>query len=540
MDMITAMLSSIQQACAQCDQRFHWLRLTTLWPSVAPITILEQLSSTAHVSLSHSMKEAIVGYGMSITILQKYRRMLDAATSNRGKDLGDHRLAEEYYNIGHQNWKPMETPEWLLMHIDTGILIRPEQVDLANAIIAKESATNYVLQLNMGRAYAGKTSVILPMAAAILANKTQLARLIVPKALLLQTAQIMQSRIGVLVGRPIMHIPFTRRTPTSPHMITSYEELHKRLMISRGIMITTPESVLSFKLSGLQKLRDCKLTTASGLVAIQGWVSKYCRDVLDESDFTLAVKTQLIYPSGSQEALDGHPHRWLIAQNILDLVEEQLIYVEHRHPKGVTFIRRGDTYPTVHFLNVQAEEYLRTLITQQIATGKVPGLRFSSHTNSNTPVDVAEVLSSADFASDHILEVSRCFTEPQIAFKCLHLLRGLLRNTILLSCLKKRWNVQYGLHESRDPIAVPFEAKGIPHPQAEFGHPDAAIILTCLSYYYTGVNLAQMMQGLQLVLDSDDPAAEFDRWTGGCRGVPETLRNVNNINSKDEKQMRAL
>ncbi|KAK7967332.1 uncharacterized protein PG986_001609 [Apiospora aurea] len=209
-------------------------------------------------------------------------------------------------------------------------------------------------------------------------------------------------------------------------------------------------------------LDDC---ATSGLVAIQGWMSKHCRDVLDESDFTLAVKTQLIYPSGSQEALDGHPHRWLIAQSILDLVEEQLIYVEHRLLKGITFIRRGDTYPTVHFLNVQAE-YLRTLITQQIATGKVLGLR--------------------------------------------------------------------------DPIAVPFEAEGIPHPQAEFGHPDAAIILNCLSYYYTGVNLAQMMQGLQLVLDSDDPAAEFDRWTEGCRGVPETLRNVNNINSEDEKQMRAL
>ncbi|KAK8035096.1 hypothetical protein PG993_010091 [Apiospora rasikravindrae] len=509
MDVITTMLSSIKRACAQGDQRSHWLELTTLWPSVTPITILEQLRSTAHVNLSHSMKEAIVGYGMSIAILQKYRRMLDAALNK----LGDHILAEEYYNIGHQNWKPMENPEWLLMQIDTDILIRPEQVDVADAIIAKESTANYVLQLNMGK---GKTSVILPMAAAILANKTQLARLIVPKSLLLQTAQILQSRIGVLVGRPIMHIPFSRRTPTSLPMVALYEELHKLLMVSRGIMITTPESVLSFKLSGLQNLRDCKLTTASELVAMQGWMSRYCRDVLDESDFTLSVKTQLIYPSGSQEALDGHPHRWLIAQNILALVEDCLIDVKYRHPKGITAIRRGNVYPTVHFLNVQTEECLKTLLIQQVATGNLVGLRFSSHINSSASVGVPEVLSSSDFDSGRILELSRCFTDPQTAFKCLHLLRGLLRNNILISCLKKRWNVQYGLHESRDPIAVPFEAKGIPHPQAEFGHPDAAIVLTY------------------------DPAAEFDRWTGGCGGTPETLRNVNNINSEDEKQMRSL
>ncbi|KAK8031633.1 hypothetical protein PG990_001367 [Apiospora arundinis] len=91
-----------------------------------------------------------------------------------------------------------------------------------------------------------------------------------------------------------------------------------------------------------------------------------------------------------------------------------------------------------------------------------------------------------------------------------------------------------------DPIAVPFEAKGVPHPQAEFGHPDAAIILTCLSYYYTGVTEAQMMQGLQLVLSADDPVAEFDRWAGGCHELPQTLQTVSNINLEDQKQMKHL
>ncbi len=49
------------------------------------------------------------------------------------------------------------------------------------------------------------------------------------------------------------------------------------------------------------------------------------------------------------------------------------------------------------------------------------------------------------------------------------LLRGLLVHRILLLALNKRWNVQYGLHRDRDPIAVPFYAKGVPSEQAEWG-----------------------------------------------------------------------
>ena len=47
-------------------------------------------------------------------------------------------------------------PDWLLLEIDSDILIRWEQVDVAHAIIAPESRKNTVLQLNMGK---GKSSI---------------------------------------------------------------------------------------------------------------------------------------------------------------------------------------------------------------------------------------------------------------------------------------------------------------------------------------------------------------------------------------------
>lgn len=134
------------------------------------------------------------------------------------------------------------------------------------------------------------------MAMAILADTTQIARLVVPKALLLQSAQVVQSRIGGLVGREIRHIPFSRRTPSTDEILGLYRELHREIREESGVLLTTSDHMLSFKLSGLQRLVDSKVTEADTMIRFQETLTRYSRDVIDESDFTLAVKTQLIYP----------------------------------------------------------------------------------------------------------------------------------------------------------------------------------------------------------------------------------------------------
>jgi hypothetical protein len=45
------------------------------------------------------------------------------------------------------------------------------------------------------------------------------------------------------------------------------------------------------------------------MMEFQDWLEHTSRDIQDESDCTLAVKTQLIYPSGSERTVDGHPFR---------------------------------------------------------------------------------------------------------------------------------------------------------------------------------------------------------------------------------------
>jgi hypothetical protein len=144
--MVATHLSQIRGALSNNDDRFSWLELGNLWPCMTSIALLEQLRSSSSCKFGSFVQKAIVAHGILITKLQRLMRIQNALYHGKAKHPQD-----ELENSGHQNWRPIEWPEWLLLEIDCDILIRPEQVDVAHAIIEPESRDNTVLQLNMGK-----------------------------------------------------------------------------------------------------------------------------------------------------------------------------------------------------------------------------------------------------------------------------------------------------------------------------------------------------------------------------------------------------
>lgn len=69
--------------------------------------------------------------------------------------------------------------------------------------------------------------------------------------------------------------------------------------------------------------------------------------------------------------------------------------------------------------------------------------------------------------------------------------------------------VDYGLHPLCCLMAVLFWAKGVLSDNAEFGHPDVAVALTCLSYYYEGLTQDQVCHCFSLLAKENDPLAEY-------------------------------
>jgi hypothetical protein len=80
----------------------------------------------------------------------------------------------------------------------------------------------------------------------------------------------------------------------------------------------------------------------------------------------------------------------------------------------------------------------------------------------------------------------------------------------------------------------------VPSLRAEFAHPDVAIALTCLSYYYGGLTKVQVLLCFDLLAKVNNPEMEYDHWVESGQDLPAQLRQLNGVNIEDETQANEL
>jgi len=146
----------------------------------------------------------------------------------------------------------------------------------------------------------GKSSVIIPLVAATLANGSNLARIVTLKPLSNQMFQLLVSRLSDLADRRIFCVPFSRDLRMSTGMLETISTLYRQCAVQGGVLVVQPEHIFSQKLTSIDTLlaaRDQpgKRDIAKGLSELQSWLARVSRDVLDESDEILHVRYQLIY-----------------------------------------------------------------------------------------------------------------------------------------------------------------------------------------------------------------------------------------------------
>ncbi|KAF8434572.1 hypothetical protein L210DRAFT_3649069 [Boletus edulis BED1] len=569
------------------------------WPRVTPFILFRCLASTSPFKLSESWKKCLISLALLALDVQRARRLLRFSRDN---------LEEEFYkelaNEGCDGWDPAENPDWLLIQLQGDFLIRRVQADVAKEIISPLSAKNSVMQVNMGE---GKTSVIIPICAAALADGNQLVRVMVPKALLPQTLQLLSDRLSGLVNKPVYHMTFFRNDAFATGV--DLEHVYKfmsKCMDERGIVVMQPEDVLSIKLAcvetrllrygigsnptpvmqkrgfeyvlhaltdwsseslnqntyvsaligevkqwhrepgTLENSRQAKgdefirHRQGDALMGIQRFLEAHARDILDESDDILRPQFQLIYATGYQHCFEGAPDRWLIAQQVLRLVQRHA----HLLSTSDSYAMRCDggslgSFPHIHILQAEGGQKMMSLITQDILDGRLSTLSF--HPELGLRGAIREFILNKDIHPDTVMVVEK-YARQSTSWGSLLLLRGLLAHNILLfSLTQRRWRVDYGLDKISPPrtmLAIPYRAKDVPAKSAEFGHPDITILLTCLSYYYGGLNEDQLRDSFQLLLHQDDPSSEYALWLEDCgtAPVPDPLRRLSGVNIKSLEQ----
>ena len=507
-----------------------YLKMAGLWPNLAVDDMLKYLARPAQ--LSKEWKGLLIDFANVITIIQKLRRLLLAATSSDGSS-----IASELQNVGPSRDCIDRYPSWSLIQIDGDFMIRPTQQQVALAMISPSSMDNSLLQLNMGE---GKSSVIIPLVVSALANGEQLCRLIILKPLFKQMQAVLAQRVGGLVGRRTYVMPFSRNSQVSTETLTRTQVLQHQCLTEGGILLVQPEHLLSFKLLGVERMVAEDSCLAKPLIDTQVWLQYHSRDVLDESDEILDVRFQLVYTLGFQRSMDGQPDRWLLVQSVLDSVGSHAIKIQQTDPRGLEVVRRtAGAFPTVYIRSVEAQEKLLGSVLEDVLGSRLPNLNLEQY-SSDLKDSAASLLSQRDLASHHYDRLVKVEGSDGSLMKKLLLLRGLFAYGILIHVLKeKRWSVNYGLDPSRCLMAVPYRAKGVPATSAEFAHPDVQLLLTSLSYYYTGVTYEQFYLCLNIVAKADEPSREYENWTADCgESLPRRLRSFGAVNLEDESQLK--
>lgn len=513
------------------------ISLAGLWPCISPVSLLQQLATNNRaINLNSQWKRILIAYGEAITMVQRAERLLSYASRD------DDDFIREAENPGSQGRGQLSYADWLLIAIENNFLVRPVQAQIAAKMISPPSNDNETLQLNMGE---GKSSVIVPIVSAALADGKKLVRVVVLKPLSGQMFRLLVQKLSGLANRRIFFMPFSRSVILDAEKARLVRELYEECMQIGGILLIQPEHMLSFKLMGLDQLFSGNQEVATILLDCQRWLEANSRDILDESDEILHVRHELIYTLGQSKPVDFSPTRWTIVQEIFSLVKRHITSIQERFPQGLEIDAIPGSPPSGGFsitriLQRKAGEALFSQVTSDIFAGRLEMVSFRLFPENIRQLarKFITVKGMSEVESRPLL--SYC-DKNDISRSALLLLRGLIAGKILFFALgEKRWRVDYGLDLHRSMLAVPYRAKDCPSLRAEFSHPDVAITLTCLSYYYAGLNDSQLKHCFAILMKSDNPTVEYEAWASEDDNLPETLRQLSGINLVDNHQRKNI
>ena len=501
----------------------------THWPRISPALLLQQLAHRRWNKLPGDWKNVLACYGLALSFLQQTERRLSCSESEVA-------LVKELSNTGHTNWDVCEYPESLLLEIESNITIREVQEQVAQSMRIISGDMNQLEQLNMGE---GKSSVIVPIIAAALANGQRLVRVIVAKPQAKQMLEMLVSKLGGLLGRPIYHLPFSRAVKAGPSEMRSVQKLFQSCREEGGVLLVQPEHILSFKLMGIERKIMGKEESGSVILDSLTFLDANARDIVDESDENFSVKFELIYTIGMQRSIDHSPDRWMCIHELLVIFQRVVHSLSPRHSRSVQISpgSRG-AFPRTRILQKDAEVKIMDKVARTVCRNGLAGFPISRYPTS-TGNAVYRYITLSNMTEAEVKEVEESDFWSDSTAHTLLLLRGLIAERVLAFAFSnKRWRVDYGLVHDRVPptrLAVPYRAMDSPSPRSEFSHPDVVILLTSLSYYYSGLSDDDLFQAFRHLCKSDQADTEYQAWVRDV-DMPQRFRQLDGINLDDVYQ----
>ncbi|KAH8834404.1 hypothetical protein DL96DRAFT_1810684 [Flagelloscypha sp. PMI_526] len=504
------------------------LQLACLWPGASPLSLLRELALDRRNQVPQLWLDALSDFARSLLYRQRSLRLTMLSPAERAIELMNPIPPQALSRI-----------DWLLIQLDSNFSIRPVQESVAERVMNPSAGQSMVTQLNMGE---GKTSVITPIVSAALASGTTLVHVVVLKPLVDQSLHLLRERLSNLGNRPIFFMPFSRDVSMTSENLAKIESLFRRCQATGGILLTQPEHILSLHLMTVSYLcvhgESSRLSRS--LLSIQTWLQQHSRLLLDESDELLKVKYQLVYTLGAPRGLTGQPRRWEIIQEVLSVLAKiaPIVHSTQREPASIELqeIARDGRFSPLRLLE-KSDPVVHDMF-KRVVSEVLSNLSFRTF----TPQDELLLFDYVTIpkVSEGVERRLKTLCGP--SFDHILLLRGLFAHGLLEHVFAdKRFRVDYGLHPERTPLAVPYRSKDQPAQRAEFGHPDVILLLTLLSYYYTGLTDSRLRATFDILLKSDNAVGRYEDWIKPIIDrLPESMKTLNGLNLDDEVQRTLL
>ena len=415
----------------------------------------------------------------------------------------------------YRSWSIEEHPEWLVFEVTAQLQIRPVQYTIARSMIERmeNKGLGPIAQLNMGE---GKTRVILPMLIMHWRNTDKLIRVNFLSPLLSEAFDYMHRTLcDSVIGIKFFKMPFNRDVDLTVENTQTMIASMSYCQDSGGIILVAPEHRLSLKLKWYELKEKGEDDICEKLDILDNL--NYL-DILDESDEILRIKNKLIYACGSQESLPSRESRCNVMEALLKVIKDSLLVQEllsrpmvvQREPGQIELaemlnefrILPGDAFEKIRIF------FVESLITELCANPPYE-LRWMRELKKSLS-DIVQYVTNPN-------KIDFCWERFDVNQRQDVLaLRGYLANGLFVHCLMKRNRVDYGINREskRKCMAVPFRACETPALRAEFGHPDCALMYTCLAYYYDGLSEDQVLQAFKTLLSRGENVqiAIYDEW----------------------------
>ncbi len=320
-----------------------------------------------------------------------------------------------------------------------------------------DDINSMVHQMIMG---AGKTTVIGPLLALMIADGKSLVTQVVPNALLTMSRNVMWAAFCNVIVKPVFTLTFDRSWPNKASV---YQRMYAKMVLARqsgGIVVTTPSAIKSIVNKYVELLNQCseaplarlakeskentsergkrarrrvkKLRdssdTADAIASIMNLWSERERGVLlmDEVDMLLhPLRSELNFPIGEKFPLTPSPTRWDLPIHLVDTILAAAQGAMQAHAGAAVGVDQRTQSMVNSDANVRllCEAFARGISTQRLQ--RVPHLVLLDKTFYEEEVRALLVQRSLTWMkAHHIFEKADAGIMPDSETLCLYITRG--------------------------------------------------------------------------------------------------------------------